>query len=93
MVLAQKQTHRTKEQEREPKSEATLIWAINLWQKRQEYTIGEKTASSVNGIGIDNKVLLFGTVNYIQYPVMNHNRAEYKKSMSKIFLEKFSAIK
>ena len=27
----------------------------------------------------DNKVLLYSTENYIQYPVINHNRKEYEK--------------
>ena len=28
---------------------------------------------------INNKVLLYGTGNYIQYPVINHNGKEYEK--------------
>ena len=28
---------------------------------------------------INNKVLLYSTGNYIQYPVINHNGKEYKK--------------
>ena len=28
---------------------------------------------------INNKVLLYSTGNYIQYPVINHNEKEYKK--------------
>ena len=28
---------------------------------------------------IDNKVLLYSTGNYIQYPVINHNGKEYEK--------------
>ena len=28
---------------------------------------------------MDNKVLLYSTGNYIQYPVINHNGREYKK--------------
>ena len=28
---------------------------------------------------ISNKVLLYNTGNYIQYPVINHNGKEYKK--------------
>ena len=28
---------------------------------------------------INNKVLLYSTGNYIQYPVINQNRKEYKK--------------
>ena len=30
-------------------------------------------------IGWINKVLLYSTENYIQYPVINHNRKEYEK--------------
>ena len=28
---------------------------------------------------INNKVLLYSTGNYVQYPVINHNLKEYKK--------------
>ena len=28
---------------------------------------------------INNKILLYSTGNYIQYPVINHNRKEYEK--------------
>ena len=42
MVLAQKQTHRSVEQNREPRNEPTLIWAISLQQRRHEYTVGER---------------------------------------------------
>ena len=30
-------------------------------------------------VWINNKVLLYSTGNYIQYPVINHNGKEYKK--------------
>ena len=30
-------------------------------------------------IAINNKVLLYSTGNYIQYPVINHNGKEYEK--------------
>ena len=30
---------------------------------------------------INNKVLLYSTENYIQYPMINHNGKEYKKRM------------
>ena len=41
MVLAQKQTHKSMEQNGEPRNEPTLTWAINLQQRRQEYTMGK----------------------------------------------------
>ena len=45
MILAQKQTLRSMEENREPRNEPTLIWAINLRQRRQDN--GEKTVSSI----------------------------------------------
>ena len=30
---------------------------------------------------INNKVLLYSTENYIQYPMVNHNENEHKKKM------------
>ena len=43
MMPAQKQTHRSVEQKR-PQKWTTLILAINLWLRRQEYTMWKKTA-------------------------------------------------
>ena len=37
-----KQTHRSMEENRQPRDKPTLIWAINLQQRRQEYTMGER---------------------------------------------------
>ena len=44
MVLAEKQTHRSMEQNREPRNKPTHLWSINLWWRRQEYTM-EKSQS------------------------------------------------
>ena len=49
-VLAQKQTHRSMEQNREPRNKPTHLWLISLQQRRQEYTM-EKRASSISGTG------------------------------------------
>ena len=51
MVLSHKQIYRSMGQNREPRNEPTHILSINLWQRRQEYTMGKKTASSINGVG------------------------------------------
>ena len=40
--MVQKQTHRSNKQNREPRNEPTLIWAINLQQGGQEYTIRKR---------------------------------------------------
>ena len=51
MVQAQKQTYRSMESNRKTRNEPTLIWAINLQQGRQVYTMGKKMASSMNCVG------------------------------------------
>ena len=42
MVLAQKQTHRSKEQNKEPRNKSTHLWPINLQQRRQEYIMEKR---------------------------------------------------
>ena len=49
MVLSQKQTYGSMEQDREPRNKPTHLQSIDLQQGRQEYTMGK--VSSVSGIG------------------------------------------
>ena len=42
MVLAQKQTHRPMEQNREPRNGPSALWSTNLRQSSKEYPVGEK---------------------------------------------------
>ena len=42
MALAQKQTYRSIEQDRKPRNKPTYPWAINLGEKRQEYTMEKR---------------------------------------------------
>ena len=52
VVLVQKQTYGSMEQNRESRSKPTHLLSINLQQRRQEYTYnGEKTVSSASGVG------------------------------------------
>ena len=51
MVLAQKQKYRPMEQNRQPRHKLMHLWVPYFWQRRQEYTMGVKTASSINGAG------------------------------------------
>ena len=51
MVLAQKQTYGSMEQNREPRDKPTHQWTINLPRRRQEYTMGKKIVSSASGVG------------------------------------------
>ena len=46
MVLAQKQTHRSMEQDRKPRNKTT---SINLQQRRQEYTMEKRQLISGAG--------------------------------------------
>ena len=42
MVLAQKQTYRSMEQDRKPRNKRMHLWSINLQQSRQEYTMEKR---------------------------------------------------
>ena len=50
MVLAEKQTHRSMEQNREPWNGPSTLWLANCRQSRKEYPM-EKTVPSTNGVG------------------------------------------
>ena len=52
MVLAQKQTYGSMEQNREPKNKLTHLWTINLRQRRKEYTVEKRqSVSSATDVG------------------------------------------
>ena len=42
MVLAQKQKYKSMEQDRKPRNKPMHLWSINLWQRRQEYTMEKR---------------------------------------------------
>ena len=42
MVLAQKQKYRPMEQYRKPRNKSMSLWVPYFWQRRQEYTMGQK---------------------------------------------------
>ena len=42
MVQAQKQTHRSLEQNRKPRNKPIHLWSINLQQRKQEYTMEKR---------------------------------------------------
>ena len=50
MVLAQKQTYGSMEQNTEPQNKPTHPESINLWQRNQEYTMEKKIVSWASGI-------------------------------------------
>ena len=42
VVLAQKQKYRPTEQDRRPRNKPMNLWVPYVWQRRQEYTIGQR---------------------------------------------------
>ena len=42
MVLAQRQKHRSMEQNRKPRDKATHLWTPHLRQRREEYTMEKR---------------------------------------------------
>ena len=42
MVLAQKQKYRQMEQDRKPRNKPMHLWVPYFWQRRQEYTMGQR---------------------------------------------------
>ena len=51
VVLTQKQTHRSMEQNRESRHGPSKLWSTNIRQRRKDYTLEKKTVSSVSGTG------------------------------------------
>ena len=51
MVLAQKQTHRSMEQNKKPQNIPTITCSTNFQQSRKEQPMERKTVSSANGAG------------------------------------------
>ena len=51
MELAQKQKYCAMEQDRKPRNKPMHLWVPYFWQRGQEYTMGAKTASSINDAG------------------------------------------
>ena len=49
MVLAQNQTYRSLEHNREPRNKSTHLWAINVQQEARIYN-GDKIVSSASGV-------------------------------------------
>ena len=42
MVLAQKQKYRPMEKDRKPRNKPMHLWVAYIWQRRQDYTIGQR---------------------------------------------------
>ena len=51
-----------------------------------EWEVGVSRCKLLYTEWINNKVLLYSTRNYIQYPVINHNGKEYEKEYEKDYI-------
>ena len=49
MLLVRKQKYRSTEQDCKPRNITPHLGAINLWQRRQDYTLEKRQSSSING--------------------------------------------
>ena len=80
--MKQKQTHRYREQ--------TCGCQGGGGGGRKEWEFGISRCKLLH-IGWINKVLLYNTGNYIQYPVINHNGKEYlKKNIAECYTEEIN---
>ena len=78
----QKQTHRHREQ--------TCGCQGGGGQGRKDWEFGISRCKLLYIGWINNKVLLYSTGNYIQYPVINHNGKEYLKKNICVYLSHFA---
>ena len=78
--LIEKQTHRHREQTYACQAGRRLGegWSRRLVLAEANYYIE----------GIKDEVPLYTTENYVQYPMINHNRDEYKKEYVHIYITK-----
>ena len=74
LATKQKQTHRHREQTRGCQG-GGVDWGFGI-----------SRCKLLHIEWINNKVLLYSTGNYIQYPVINHNGNEYKKECIYIYM-------
>ena len=51
VVLAQTQTHRSVEHNREPRIGPSTLWSTNIQQTGKTLSTGKRTVSSINGAG------------------------------------------
>ena len=69
LSMKQKQTHRCREQ----------ACGCQGGGRGRDWEFGVSRGRPLHTEWISNKVLLYSTGNYIQYPLINHNGKEYEK--------------
>ena len=72
LSMKQKQTHRHREQ-------TCGCHRGGLGRGGMHWEFGISTFNLLHIEWINNKVLLYSTGNYVQYPVISHNGKEYEK--------------
>ena len=66
------------ETEADSQTQRTDLWLPGGWGG-MDWEYGISRCKLLYIAWINNKVLLYSTGNYIQYPVINHNGKEYEK--------------
>ena len=69
MVLAQKQTYSSVEQNREPRNKHMHLWSINLWQMRQEYTVEKRQSLQQMVLGKPDSLMLIIEIRTLPHTV------------------------
>ena len=72
LSMKQRQNHRHREQ-------TGGCQGGGYWGRDGEWEVGVSICKLLYIEWLNNKVLLYSTENYIQYPMINHNGKEYKK--------------
>ena len=78
----QKQTHRHREQ--------TCDCQGGGGKGGMDWEFGAGRCKLLHLEWINNKVLMYSTGNYIQYPVINHNGKEYRKEYMYVYNSHFA---
>ena len=77
LSMKQKQTHRHREQACDCQGAGVGGW--------MDWEFGISRCKLLYIDWIKNKVILYSTGNYIQYPVINHNGKEYERERMTIY--------
>ena len=80
LSMKQKQTHRHREQTCGCQGRGWGCWGGKDWE------FGVSRCKPLYTEWINNKVLLYSTGNYIQYPVINHREKEFLKECVCIYI-------
>ena len=74
MLLAQKQTYRLVEHNREHRNKSTHLWSINLQQRRQEYTTMKRHSLQQVVLGKLDSYMLISEIRTLYHTIEKHSK-------------------